>query len=380
MTYYIIPKNNSILKLHPTFVKDECEYSPKISHSVLYYKNIIQTQIDKLTENKYFFDQAVTHINPYEFIFSKIPLYKFGISKIKSVSNTFYELIEISHTCNIFDIFKYNQNINIYHIGNIYSFLELLNITRDFKSDKNIFERNIDNIVHSLLENNENDPKLKFDIMYFEVLDSNSLSECFKKMLYVLFIILNTQNINGTSIIKIDNMDHIFIIDMLYILNNYYDKCYIIKPTVSSINDTSRYVICKGFSIKEYVDTDFLISLQLLVNTIFYQEKNNLYSLLNIDIPYYFLNKIEEINIIIGQQQLEFLFQVINILKHKNKDDKFETLKKNNIYKCIQWCEKYQIPHNKIQDKTNIFNQNIQKNMFNGKNDDETQYEDVCII
>jgi len=67
------------------------------------------------------------------------------------------------------------------------------------------------------------------------------------------------------------------------------------------------------------------------------------------------LNKLEESNSVIGQQQLEAYDQIINIFKNKNRDDKIETLKRNHIQKCIQWCEKNQLPHNKFIDKINIF-------------------------
>jgi len=30
-------------------------------------------------------------------------------------------------------------------------------------------------------------------------------------------------------------------------------------------------------------------------------------------------------------------------------------LKKSNIQKCIQWCDKFKIPYNKFTDKVNIF-------------------------
>jgi hypothetical protein len=67
------------------------------------------------------------------------------------------------------------------------------------------------------------------------------------------------------------------------------------------------------------------------------------------------LNKIEESNAVIGQQQLESYNQIINIFKNKNKEEKIESLKRSHIQKCIQWCEKNQIPHNKFTDKINIF-------------------------
>ena len=65
--------------------------------------------------------------------------------------------------------------------------------------------------------------------------------------------------------------------------------------------------------------------------------------------------KMDDMNIIIGQQQLESLDMVINILKNKNKEDKIETIKKSNIQKSVVWCEKYKIPCNRFSEKINIF-------------------------
>jgi hypothetical protein len=70
-------------------------------------------------------------------------------------------------------------------------------------------------------------------------------------------------------------------------------------------------------------------------------------------------------NIIIGQQQLESLDMIINIIKNKNKEDKIETIKKTSIQKSVSWCEKYKIPCNKFSEKTNIFlpiNKEIKQN------------------
>jgi low affinity Fe/Cu permease len=64
---------------------------------------------------------------------------------------------------------------------------------------------------------------------------------------------------------------------------------------------------------------------------------------------------LEESNAVIGQQQLESFDQIINIFKNKNREEKIENLKRNHIQKCIQWCEKNQIPHNKFIDQINIF-------------------------
>ena len=78
-------------------------------------------------------------------------------------------------------------------------------------------------------------------------------------------------------------------------------------------------------------------------------------SIIDNDLPYYLLNKLEESNIVIGQQQLEAYDQIINIFKNRNREEKLEHLKRIHIQKCIQWCEKNQLPHNKFIDKINIF-------------------------
>ena len=65
---------------------------------------------------------------------------------------------------------------------------------------------------------------------------------------------------------------------------------------------------------------------------------------LHIDIPYIFINKIEDINAIIGQQQLENILTTFYLIEN-NKEEKIDSIKKNNIQKCIQWCIKNNLPY-----------------------------------
>jgi hypothetical protein len=77
--------------------------------------------------------------------------------------------------------------------------------------------------------------------------------------------------------------------------------------------------------------------------------------LIQFELPYSFLTKIEESNVSIGFQQIEQIDLIMNVIKNKNRQEKVENIKKSNIQKCIQWCEKYKIPHNKFFEKGNIF-------------------------
>jgi hypothetical protein len=69
---------------------------------------------------------------------------------------------------------------------------------------------------------------------------------------------------------------------------------------------------------------------------------------LKINIPYLFLNKIEEINTIIGHQQIDCIHSTILLIENKNKDAKIKNLVKINIQKCIKWCIKNNIQYNTI--------------------------------
>ena len=74
---------------------------------------------------------------------------------------------------------------------------------------------------------------------------------------------------------------------------------------------------------------------------------------------YHFMLKIEEINSILGQQQLENINQTLNMIysvpsnsyvdyEKKNKD-KIQICRNNNIQKCIKWCEKNNFKYNKVR-------------------------------
>jgi hypothetical protein len=65
--------------------------------------------------------------------------------------------------------------------------------------------------------------------------------------------------------------------------------------------------------------------------------------LFNFNLPLQFLNKIENINSIIGKKQIENINYTINLIKNNNK--KNIELKKN-VYKCINWCKINNLPYN----------------------------------
>ena len=358
MNYYTIPKNNCVIQLRPIFSP---EIKPVISHSFLYYLDNMQKQISgiPLADIEY----IKQNVNPLEFVHTPVPLSSFSVSKIKAESNIFYELMELFQVCGLMDFITEPLKYTIGHIGpNNISTGYLMDMLREDKDDNIIsmdFEQTL--IVETLLQHNDNNPlSNKFDILVMEWCESdyNDIRANIRNLVMALMVASKTQNTKGLAVVKIDNLFYKPILDIIFIFSSLYDKVTIVKPTNSSILKGERYLVCKGFCENINIENITGINNQIddaFIRAVCNKEIGLITSIMDQDLPYYFVNRIEEPNAIIGQQQLEAYDHVVNIYKNKNKDEKLETLKRNHIQKCIQWCEKNQIPHNKFPEKVNIF-------------------------
>ena len=371
MNYYILPKNNLNINIFLFLNSDQIK--PFISYSLIFYLNDIYTnllkledQIDiitnKMNANSITIDYINKIVNPFEFIHTNVPGTILSVSKVKPGSSLFFDLMEIFQICNITDILYPKNKINIANFTpNFTSSNYLLNMLR---------EENEDTIINEIFDYDmlcekyiKNTPMLMWsmDLLIFEFKDEDyiDIKQYIKNVLLSFYIIVKYQSNNGTCIIKFDNIFYKVIIDVILMLTGIYEKVYLIKPTISKITKGERYIICNNFDVDILNKMNMLDQLEEKLKDYLIDDakfiNQNIHSLLSNDIPYYFLNKIEESNAVIGQQQLESYDQIINIFKNKNKEDKVESIKRNHIQKCIQWCEKNQIPHNKFTDKINIF-------------------------
>ena len=386
MSYYIFPKKHNITvdinpKVSYTEDYDKVVLKPVVSHSLIYYSNIVTEQIKDYFKNNEIkckethtiitYEQICKFINPYEFIFSKVPGLKYSVSKLKPQNNIFFTIMEIIYNFSIFE--NVNRNINTIHLGkNSHSIIECMNIIREDYNDNHIFfELNETSDIQDLIKKYSEMKSLNIhsesiDFLYFELnnkIYTNNNKYVFGLVVFLQFII-SYQKENGVSIIKIDNVYYKPIIDILYILTSLYDKVYIVKPNTTNVVTNERYLVCKHFIIN---DTE---ALREKLEGLIHKFNNTVVSsLINEDLPYYFMNKLEDSNINIGHQQIEHLDLMFHIIKNKNRDEKIETLKKNNIIKCIQWCEKFKIPHNKFIDKINMFLPTIENSLYENSED-----------
>jgi hypothetical protein len=194
----------------------------------------------------------------------------------------------------------------------------------------------------------------KFDFLFFEA-NLESLHLYFISLIQFTMVILRNQNESGTCLIKVNNIFHKPVVELLYLLSSLYEKVYILKPNSSNITTFDKYIVCKNFQYNPSKARHYKLNYFRLL--IFLKKLDNQYieSLLDFNVSYHFTIKLEDMNIIIGQQQIDALNLIINLIKNKNKEEKIENIKKSNIQKSVSWCEKYKIPFNKFAEKTNIF-------------------------
>jgi hypothetical protein len=355
MSYYIIPKVHHSIEINPTFKNNTI--FPCISQTFINYYNSKKLEIENLCNNnleEYSFNNLLQYVNTHEYIFSKVPGSNYSVSKLKPKSILFYDLFEIIQNINLLDSFNCDI-LNSLIIGNNYEdSLECLEMLREnYNSDKFFCYYEYNTELHNWIKNN------RFNFIIYEINNiDNNINNYVIKLIETLIIIMTNLIENGIVIIKIENLFYKPILDLIYLFSSLFDKTYIIKPTTSNISNFDKYIILKNYIVKRnhnsLINNYNTILKDFLIN---YKKDENLYitNILHFDLPYYFLNKIDDINLIIGQQQLELFEQILNILLSKHKEDKIETLKKNNIQKCVQWCDKFKIPCNKFSDKINIF-------------------------
>lgn len=377
MNVFLIPKIVNPLTCEEVSIQKSVDKENNIFISETLHKYLIsiKNQIDKYVEH---WDIYKKYTNPYEYIHTLVPEKKMSVSKYKPLSRSFYKFIEICHT---FDILPDKDvQINSFHLaegpgGFIEAIIHLHPNSEDqyigmtlqssdvdipgwkksndfLKKNKNIILENgpkkngdlfeIDNLRYCYGKY-----KNKFDIITgdggfdFSINFDNQEEQSSKLIFAQILYALATQKTGGCFIIKFFDTFTKISLDMLYILSTYYRSVNIIKPNTSRMANSEKYIVCEN-----YVNTDYSVVEKFINGYEFFIDKdNNINRLINIDLPYYFVNKIEDYNAILGQQQIENINTTINkIINRDTTDDNSKELISINVTKCVNWCNRHDIP------------------------------------
>ena len=361
-------------------------YTTYISNSLFDFLSRFKEQIELSAEA---WDTIKKYTNPYEFIHTIIPGSKLSVSKIKPLSRSFYKMIELWKMFKLGDL---KENIQTFHLAEgPGGFIEATAFLRKNINDSYYGMTLINNDPgcpgwkksHQFLDANKNVKIITGADETGNLLHKENYIYCVNKFKHSMHIItadggidvsndfnkqeelvsklivseviyaITMQKRGGHFILKIFDIFSKLTIDILYILTRLYAEVYITKPFTSRLANSEKYIVCKNFLLdsdksQKFIDV-FTTEFEKLMH------HDNIISLLHFEHDYYFLNKIEEINIIMGQKQLENIITTLNIIGSRNNHDKIDALKKINIQKCISWCEKYDIPCIKLMSSNNIF-------------------------
>jgi len=376
MTYYLLPKTN-----HPFSIKITIQNEPLLtytSHSLFFFyhkitkqfihlfttlqtssnheyptdffKDIKNTVFSELLDQdtlNYFKMESISKIfHPYECLFSNV-----FISKLQNQNQkrNFYDFYEIIKTVYLFENF-HKKNIMVLTISpNPESIQECIEFVRDGKKDE---ISSFESYTYFFKEQEQKKDEKTFDFIFYE-LDKEKYqneNEYIIGLIQIVILLLKRQKQGGYCMIKIDSIFLKPILDMIYLLTSLYEKTYVMKPTVSNVVTFEKYLICKNFMDDSLSFSQRQTYYEKLVYYLKkfqeYREKKTVYisSIVESLLPCYFISKINDINIIIGQQQLDAIHQMIVFFKNNNKE-KINQMTKMHIYKSIKWCEKFKVPH-----------------------------------
>jgi 23S rRNA U2552 (ribose-2'-O)-methylase RlmE/FtsJ len=386
MAFFLLPRSNNILYKNIEYTTTEGIPVSVISQSLCYYLYNIK---EKITSREKQWDIYKKYTNPYEYIHTVVPLKKKSVSKYKPLSRSYFKMIEIINTFHI----NYTEPITSFHLaegpgGFIEALVKLRNSKEDtyigmtlldenrkfanipawkksehfFKTYPNVKLENgkdgtgnilsLENFKYVTKKYNSTVDFITADGGFDFSIDFNQQESFIGKLLFAqVAYALCIQKYKGKFILKIFDCFMQHTIDILYILSSFYEKVYIMKPQTSRYANSEKYIVCIGFLYDNHdMFYNYLMnSFEKMLDT----EKNTL-RFLNIDISYLFIKKMEEYNAIFGQKQIQNIHYTLSLMETK-KLDKIEMLIKTNIQKSTDWCIKYNIPHNILNNQTNIF-------------------------
>ena len=351
MTYLNLPNlNNSNLDFNILYKhqvtnseNNHCNFTI-ICPSLYNYLTTLKQVINVYSE---YWDIVKKLTNPYEYIHTCVPNYKFSLCKYKPLSRAFFKMIEIVDT---FSFLTEKTKIKSFHLAEgPGGFIEAFNYIRHNKEDLYYGMTLLSDDLNipswkrasQLLNNNPNiiieygasktgDLFLKENLVYcykkyynsmdyitgdggfdFSIDFNNQEDISFKLILSQVFFALIMQKTGGNFILKMFDIFKYKTLEIIYLLCNLYENVYIYKPNTSRIANSEKYIICINYkNNNKKIITNIIENFDLIINNI-----DSISSLFNQQLNKHFLTKIQEINAIYGEQQLENISATLNLIK-----------------------------------------------------------------
>jgi hypothetical protein len=200
----------------------------------------------------------------------------------------------------------------------------------------------------------------------------------FKLILSQVFYALIMQKKGGHFVLKIFDVFKIKTVEVIYLLCNLYENVFIFKPNTSRSANSEKYIICRNYkNNNKRIISNIIENFDILINQV-----ESIHSLFNIHFNQLFITKLQEINAIYGQQQLENIKNTLGLIRElKMLNIEYNLLNYNNyngILKYLNISNKIYLhsieeilieKNNNHNTNTNIDNINGNNDNINGNND-----------
>lgn len=358
LPHFLIPRLPPKLYMYIDPPESDVEPKPVINESLCFYLNDIKHHINT---HEYMWETFKRFTNTYEYIHTTIPYKKYCISRYRPISRSFFKMIELIH---FFELGTDSINpMKTFHLAEgPGGFIEAMVKYRVRSDDKYIgmtlLDKNNNNYnipawkksQHFLQENKNVQIECGLDktgnllsldnFVYIHELYGSSMdlitadggfdfSKDFDhqeinitKLLYgQIMYALCMQKQGGHFVLKIFDVFMQHTIDMLALLSSMYERVYITKPNTSRSANSEKYIVCKGFiHVSSYqffpylfksfrkvlqVPTDIDTAVPRYISRIFCQSTV---------IQHYFMNRLEECNIVLGQNQIENIYITLSFI------------------------------------------------------------------
>ena len=305
--YYFLNSSNNKSNYNPPL------NNHKPSHRKFFiYLEILNTII--FLQNILIKNTLVLNIGDYDI--SIFESYLYAINNLNKVSNFYF-----------FTMNENTKKTNLTPLRGIYN--NLLNkktLTNVFTYYKKYF-----NIINC-------DIKLKNYVKYKKTISMSTY--IYINVLYSLLM----QKQNGFMILKLPNTFDNLYQEILYFISSMYEKVIVIKPQICKNLKPEKYIVCKNLL---YNHNPYFLYEIISAYIDKFNENFDLFKIKNIlheKIPLFYINKLNECNAILGQQQLEVLNSILNYCildKNDNesqRNEKIKIIESKTKERCINWC------------------------------------------
>ena len=167
-------------------------------------------------------------------------------------------------------------------------------------------------------------------------LDFNKQEQLSYKLIFCEIVsALSVQKKGGNFVCKIFDTFMIPTVKLLFFLGCFYEEIYLNKPLTSRPANSEKYIVAKNF---KGIDKEYLSTLLELLNL---WKDRDIFDVIGIDLPEYFLRNINDYNKMNSKQQMDTINNTIKIIEEKNKLSYLNKIIEKQITEAKKWCEKY---------------------------------------